>query len=57
MLPIVVNLQTRLSVQLEIQKSNRYPRYEKENTLRMFKALFEAIEEIKTDFVEVNNNV
>jgi len=45
------------SVQLEIQKSNRYPRYEKENTLRMFKALFEAIEEIKTDFVEVNNNV
>ena len=45
------------SLQLEIQKSNRYPRYKKDNTLKMFKALIEIIEELKTGFVEVNSNV
>ena len=45
------------SIQLEINKSNRYLRFEKENTLRMYKALFEAIKKIKEDFLEINNNV
>jgi len=40
---------------LEIHRSHRYLRFEKENALRMFKALYEAIEAIKQDFSEVEN--
>ena len=43
------------SLQLEIHKSHRYLRFEKENALRMFKALYEAIETIKQNFAEVEN--
>jgi len=45
------------ALQLEIPKSNRDLENEKDNTLRMFKALYEAIETIKEDFAGVNNNV
>lgn len=40
------------SLQLEIHRSHRYLRFEKENAIRMFKALYEAIKTIKQDFTE-----
>ena len=45
------------ALQLEISKSSRDLRNEKDNTLRMFKALYEAIETIKEDFVGVKDSV
>ena len=44
------------AVQLEINKSSRNLNIQKNSTFRMFKALYEAVETLKADFVEVDKN-